>query len=193
MIKQDNSYVMGVSAEQEFIRLARRKNYEVKIATKNQNIKEHIDVYITNEKTYAIDVKSQKRTQRLGNIQEIWHPIEFIAVTYPLSNVSQINKKIFNPILPDFSIGSGRPGWLYGNATHIAFELQYVFLFVERINLIRLCSEKINFQKFAEKSHQAQYILFTRKDRGDLISFVHKNDLLSISTEKWYKPIVLDN
>ena len=192
MMQKIDTQVQGEAAEQVFVKMAEKRNYSIKHATRNQNIREHTDVYISNgEKSMAVDVKSAKRENRLGEIQDEWHVIEFIAVTYPKSNYITLKKTLFNPLLPDFNIGSGRNGWIYGKATHIAFELEYVFLIVPRINLINFSADKINFSTFAKQPQQAKYIVYTRNGRGDLISYIHKNDLSHLSSEKWLKPIKL--
>ena len=192
MTQKVDTHTQGMAAEDTFIKMAKRRDYSTTLATKNQNIREHTDVYITkNNVSMAIDIKSAKRENRRGQIQDEWHVLEFIAVTYPKSNYITIQKTLFDPLLPDFSIGSGRHGWLYGKATHIAFELQYVFLIVPRINLMQYSAEKIIFSKFAQFPQQAKYCVYSREGRGDLISYVHKKDLYHLSSEKWYKPILI--
>ncbi len=192
MKKMNNqSFTTGLAAEQEFVQLARKKKMNVRLATKRENIEDHIDVHLND--FISVDIKSLKRTYRGGIQQDEWHPIEFIAVTYPATNISNINGEILNPLHPDFSIGSKRKGWLYGKAQYIVFELLYTYLFVKRLQLIDLCCEKINFQKYVNHSNDAKYVMYTRKNRGDLISFVNKQDLCSIATTKWYKRINLES
>jgi hypothetical protein len=193
MTQKVDTHIQGMVAEDTFLKMAKKREYSITIATKNQNIREHTDVYISkNNVLMAIDIKSAKRENRLGQIQDEWHVLEFIAVTYPKSNYITLNKTLFDPLVPDFSIGSGRNGWLYGKATHIAFELQYVFLIVPRINLIHFSSENIEFSKFVQYPQQAKYCVYSRDGRGDLISYIHKKDLYHLSTEKWHKPILLN-
>ena len=192
MTKTNESFELGNASEKLFFEMARRRKYAIRKSNKQQNIYDHIDVFIErNNVKKSIDIKSQKRETRHSTIQDDWHVLEFIAVTYPITNEVQLKNAFFNPLSPDFTIGSNRKGWLYGKCTHIAFELNYSFVLVKRETLLKLSSELIDFTKYVSHSKDAKYCVFSRKNRGDLISYIHKNDFFDIADEIWIKPIIL--
>lgn len=188
MMTNPTSYNQGLSAEHNFCALAQTYGYKVTPATREENINQHIDYYLEiHESTISVDVKSMKRLHRSGNIQDDWHAVEFIAVAHPSTTSVQYTAKLFNPIHPDFTSGSGRSGWVYSKATYIVFELQTEFLFVTPDALFELCIQKVNFHKHAASSIEAKYIVYSRPNRGDLFTFVHKNDLHHIASAIWRK------
>lgn len=182
------SHNHGIRTEHDFFALAQTYGYKVTPATREENINQHIDYYLEiHESIISVDVKSMKRLYRSGKIQDDWHAVEFMAVTHPSTMQIQYNAKSFNPIHPDFTSGSGRSGWVYSKATYIVFELQTEFLFVTPDVLFEFCIQKVNFHKHAASSAQAKYIVYSRPNRGDLFTFVHKNDLRHIASAIWRK------
>lgn len=195
MINKNESFERGNQTENLFVHIAKQKNYKIQYASKDENINKHIDVYVLDSsRKYAVDIKAQKREKRNLIIQDEWHVIEFIAVHSSVANNKNIeDDSIFNPNNPDFSIGSNRPGWVFGKADIIAFECNHVFLLVDRLALLNKTKTLIDFSKKVKNSVDAKYCVFTRKNRGDLISYIHKKDLEQIVFEKWFKPIDLTN
>jgi hypothetical protein len=187
-----NSFTEGQNTEQLFAHMASKRGWNVIPATKNENIHHHIDYFLKKDNhTISVDVKSQKRESRRLLQQEDWHVIEFVGVTYPMSNLVNFSKTSFNPQSPDFSLGSGRKGWIYGDAEFIVFELIRSFIFVNRNELLAYCSTAITFSPLTTTAQQAKYRAYSRANRGDLLSYVNKKDLCHLSSEKWHKPIVL--
>jgi len=178
----------GAYAERSFSVVAERNRWSIEPSTNASNIHHHIDYTITkNATSYTVDVKSMKTQERSrGVIQDAWHVLEFIAVTYPSYRHANFSPP-FNPLSPDFSRGSGRAGWLYGNADLVAFEHKTIWLFVERKKLISLAAELIDFDTVAKNARSAQYTLYSRPKRGDLISYIHSYDLYSIRRGIWKK------
>jgi len=187
-----NSFIEGDKTEQLFAYIAGKRGWNVVPATKYENIHHHIDYFLKKDShTISVDVKSLKRESRHLSQQEDWHVIEFVAVTYPMSNIVNFSKTPFNPQHPDFSLGSGRKGWIYGDAEFIVFEFIRSFVFVNRNELLNYCTTAITFSPLTNSAQQAKYRAYSRSNRGDLMSYVNKKDLCHLSSEKWHKPIVL--
>lgn len=188
MMTNLKSHNQGLITEHTFCVLAKKYGYDVVPASRDENINKHIDYYLTIlESTISVDVKSMKRLYRSGKIQDDWHAVEFMAVAHPSTMHIQYTAKSFNPIHPDFTSGSGRSGWVYSKATYVVFELQTEFLFVTPDVLFEFCIQKVNFHKHAASSAEAKYIVYSRPNRGDLFTFVHKNDLRHIASAIWHK------
>jgi len=177
----------GIQVEHDFCRLAKQKGYKVTSASRDENINRHIDFYLEKSgKKVSVDVKSMKRLQRSQSIQDDWHTIEFIAVS-PASVITKYNDKPFNPLSPNFSLGSGRAGWVYSEATYIVFELKHSYVFVTPNNLFEFCIQHVNFHKTALSSAEAKYVVYSRPNRGDLFTFIHKKDLCHMAEATWHK------
>jgi len=177
--------IEGRYAEQLFYQTARSRGWFVSKCSVYQNMNDHIDFVIQNKRgTYNIDVKAQKRQQRNMQQQSDWIAVEFVGVTYPASNVVNFSHKIFDPANPLFDLGSGRAGWVYGKADFIAFHIDDEFWMTPRLKLLELCINTVDFRTLVQHSVDAKYRPFSRQDRGDLISYVHKEDVEPIST-KW--------
>ena len=173
----------GTHTESAFSQMAIQRGWQTRNATFQQNVHQHIDCFLSkNNSTHAIDVKGMKAIERNNAVvQDAWHVIEFIAVTYPQSHNSSFSLP-FDIGQPDFSRGSGRPGWLYGKADFIAFETRHHWLFVRPLALIQLCQSLV-----ASSSRDAKYQLYSRPQRGDLFSFVHIDDITTIVNYHWSK------
>ena len=76
----------------------------------------------------------------------------------------------------------GQPGWLYGDANFIVFELSDSFLFVERKSLINHIHSNIDFSlPLVQNTWEAKYKLYQRKGKLDQIAQVKVSSLLSLS------------
>lgn len=170
--------IEGNQAEELFCQTAQSRGWNVRSCSARQNMNDHIDFFIQNtKKTYGIDVKAQKRQQRNMNQQTEWIPIEFVGVVHPATKIVHFSHKVFDPENPCFSLGSGRPGWIYGKADFIAFHMGDTFWMTPRLKLLELCLTTINFCVRAKNSVSAKYVVYSRMGRGDLISYVHKEDV----------------
>lgn len=179
----------GQRAESSFASIARRKGWNVYGATRAQNMFQHIDFFIRSARgEYSVDVKAQKKESRNMHFQDEWHVIEFVGVVYPATNLVNFAETVFDPLNPDFTLGSGRHGWIYGDATLIAFEMANEFVIVNRKRLLRHCASIINFNRRVMMSQYAKYCVYSRKDRGDLVSYINKKDLYNICYLQWEKP-----
>lgn len=156
--------ISGEKAEDLFEKLAINRGLKIAKASFKQQLS-HIDFLLTNKdkKTYFIDIKARKRINRSSeNFSDdlVW--IEFKNV-------------------------SGNEGWLYGAADFISFERENDFVIVPRKNLVLIC-EKIVTNKIANKSSEALYNRYTRKDRKDELSLIKMQDILNgTKVQIWLK------
>lgn len=156
---------MGSEAEQLFAEIAEKKLWTVTKATRKQQF-DHIDVFLENPKAekYAIDVKARKKINRKDSDctdDLLW--VEFKNV-------------------------AGKDGWLKGKANYIAFERENDFVIVQRESLLNLCHSLINFKKVVDKSQDALYSIYRRKNRQDEISIIKFSDILNnLSFAIWEK------
>ncbi len=171
------SFKEGDDAETRFTLLAEFKGYIVEKSSNSQNMRSHIDVFITKDPaklkenteykpiTYSIDIKGLKRVNRgdiLTENEKIW--IE-------LKNVQ------------------GRKGWLYGEADIIAFEMNSGFLLVLRKSLLDFVEKMVDINDPVTKSSEALYKVYTRKDRKDVISLVNLSDMRKETKNKFWPKI----
>jgi hypothetical protein len=120
-------------------------------STEQEDMFDHIDVYVED---MSVDVKGLKKTNRDDEtVDPDIHWIEFQNV-------------------------NGDKGWLYGKATHIAFELLDSYLIIDRNVLYEFCKEKIVDRKI--KNTKGLYTLYRRKGRQDVLSIVLTEDLLKL-------------
>ena len=141
----------GRMAEVRFVRAARNKGLLVTKATAKQDMHEHIDYWLAMNK----DGKQWGVDVKGNNLpDEIW--VEFKNV-------------------------NGHPGWLYGEATIIAFDMpeEGGFSIVDRDELAFFCEKHVKEEKVTDKKH-AYLKKYTRKDRQDVISILKLHDLKSL-------------
>lgn len=161
-MKYQSSYDEGHLAENAFQKLAENKGYTVKMASTSQNIEEHWDLAIQKDGVlYTVDVKGAKRNRR----EDKYVQNEFVWIE--LRNVH------------------GKPGWLYGKADVIAFEIKGEFWLVKRNSLVQLVDKLVNKSRVASHSGDALYKVYTRKGRQDQISKIRALDLKPIVWQQW--------
>jgi len=170
--KSGECAAQGASAEELFNELSVKRNYKVKKATKNQNIYDHIDFYLTGknketkkDQTITVDIKARKKTSRQDSkFNDEWVWVE-------IKNVQ------------------GRDGWLYGKSDFIAFEQQDCFLLVPRKTLIEVILSNVRFDlDYVQRAAQAKYRIYQRHGRRDQITQVRVADLLKLKNiTKWKK------
>lgn len=178
----------GRYTESAFAHQAERRQWNIRTSTWKENVYHHIDYFLTkNAHTHAIDVKGMRALSRSNPVvQDVWHVVEFIAVVSPSSPPSSFSLP-FDILTPDFHRGSGRAGWVYGNADFIAFETRDHWLFVRPADLLQFCASTVDCASLASSARTAQYSLYSRPNRGDLISLIHLNDLSSLAHYYWRK------
>jgi hypothetical protein len=75
----------------------------------------------------------------------------------------------------------GKPGWMYGGATIIAFDMpeEGGFAIVDREELAFFCEKHVSSEVVTDK-RQAYLKKYTRKDRQDVITILKLHDLKSL-------------
>jgi len=87
----------------------------------------------------------------------------------------------------EFKNVQGKPGWMYGGAHYIAFDMPEVggFAIVSREELSFFC-EKYVSEEIVSNKKEAYLKRYTRKDREDSITILHLSDLESmVSYRVW--------
>lgn len=133
----------------------------------NEDVYEHIDFVLEyGDKKRSFDVKGKKKVNRSDeNETNNLHWIE-------LTNVN------------------GEKGWVYGEATHIAFETDEGFMLVKRRNLIDLINEKCADEKIynsEDTKKKETYKKYNRKGRKDVIVLVPNSDIEKIKEKFIFK------
>jgi hypothetical protein len=85
-----------------------------------------------------------------------------------------------NTVWIEFKNVRGDDGWLYGEATHFAFERHSCFLVVEKSNLISLVDSKVDMQTVVDKAEDCLYKVYSRPNRKDLLTKLRPTDLTLI-------------
>jgi hypothetical protein len=161
-----DSLELGKKAEEIFIRMASQRGYAIEYASQENNINNHWDFEIAKaDQCYRVDVKAMKRIRRHDpEVQDNWLWIE-------LHSVRPYNR-----------------GWLYdGMADLLAIETRRSFLLVERVKLIQLVEQVIDFDKIVKSPTEARYKIYSRPNRYDKISLIETEKLTSIQWDRWEK------
>lgn len=143
----------GEALETKFFELYKSTHPNARRSTRQEQFK-HIDIV---DGETRIDVKARKRVSKRGN--------------YRLQTE--------NTWL-EFKDTAGNPGWLFGEASHIAFELDDGFLIVQRQDLANLAKEKCDVHNLVQSPTEALYKGFSRPSRDDLISMIKTDDMLDL-------------
>lgn len=145
------SNATGRCAEVRFVRAARHKGLLVTKSSHTEDIHEHIDYWLA-----MSDSGGRWGVDVKGNNlpDEIW--IEFQNVR-------------------------GNPGWLYGGATIIAFDMpeEGGFSVVDRQELALFCEKHVKNEAVTDKK-MAYLRRYSRKDRDDIISILKLHDIKSL-------------
>lgn len=157
MNKWSDFYQAGLAKENEFGDLLIKKNGGSYVhASSRDDMWNHIDLFYTkDDKTYSFDVKSMKKSNRKDATPD--DQIHWIE----LQNVR------------------GNPGWIYGKADFIAFELMNSWLIVKRKSIIDWIDKKVS-NKTISKSKDF-YTLYQRWGRNDIVVKVKISDLREIA------------
>ena len=145
------SNATGRCAEVRFVRAARHKGLLVTKSSHTEDIHEHIDYWLA-----MSDSGKRWGVDVKGNNlpDEIW--VEFQNVR-------------------------GNPGWLYGGATIIAFDMpeEGGFSVVDRQELAFFCEKHVRDEMVTDK-RRAYLRRYSRKDRDDIISILKLHDIKSL-------------
>lgn len=127
---------------------------KVKFSSTEEDINDHIDLWIGNK---SFDVKAAKRINRFDV-----HPCYSIH-WIELRNVQ------------------GQKGWLFGHAHYIAFELEDNWCVCPRTSLITSLRGKVDFSSFTTNREDV-FKIYRRKNRLDAIVKVNVKFLTNIPT-----------
>lgn len=152
-----NFYKTGLEKEYEFCdSLIKNCGGSCKHSSRKEDIFDHIDIIWTlNNKKYTFDVKALKKTNRSDSFSD--DSIHWVE----LQNVL------------------GKPGWLYGKANYIVFELKKCWIVIQRKKLITLIKNKVINKKISNS--KKLYTFYQRLNRNDIIVKVLTKDLIKIS------------
>ncbi len=156
LVHKENMEI-GLKTESLFEEVAKKENFIVRKSSLSQDRHKHIDFFLEQDHfKYSVDVKARKKTTR-GDVKvnDEWTWIEFKNVL-------------------------GRKGWLYGEADYIAFERADDFLMVNRENLVKFCEDKVDLETMVSRAYQAEYKVYQRQGRRDLITRVRMDDLANL-------------
>jgi len=84
-----------------------------------------------------------------------------------------------------------RPGWIYGKADYICFEINDGFVFVSREKLLSYVETHIPIDQEPRRSNQNKqvHVIYTRKDRNDKFVYLYKHEILPLAEAIWRKHV----
>ena len=141
----------GRRAEVRFVRAARNKGLLVTKSSHTEDMHEHIDYWLA----------MSSNGNRWG--------------------VDVKGNNLPDEIWCEFKNVQGKPGWMYGGATIIAFDMpeEGGFAIVDREELAFFCEKHVSSEVVTDK-RQAYLKKYTRKDRQDVITILKLHDLKSL-------------
>lgn len=164
----------GAHSEEQFVDILTTFHFKVFDATKEENIKDHIDKYFTTPETIYWS-SNQKFSVDIKGIKDF-------------SKCTELPKNMFYNIL-EYTNVNGKDGWLFGKADYVAFETETDFMLVERQKLINFAKDnisnfRIDLDENFEKEHgrkpticDAFHKLFRRPKTHDIITVVSNEEL----------------
>lgn len=149
-------------SETKFYDQATKRGYKVTHANNHQDRIEHWDFSIQkNGFPIMVEVKGLKRINRHDmHPQCDWIWVELVGT-------------------------KGYNGWLYGKADVLAFETDYGFLLVSRKELLNIVNKKVNHKDCVTCSWDAQYKVYQRYGREDLVTMIKRSDIEEVKHIKW--------
>jgi len=158
---------VGQKAEDIFAKIAAERGWEVKSATAAENIDDHFDYRIKqNKEIYKVEVKGIKRIGRAdANPQEelVWIELHGVRIR--------------------------DAGWLFGKADLIAFQMNASFRIVKRLELVALVCKLIDYKSKVNSPKDALYKTYSRAGRSDILTMLRYDDLKGIVWAEWEVPI----
>lgn len=167
----ERSVEMGESAERIFDRVIKAQGKSVRKASRYEERVRHIDRWIGDKRwrpspnqtmkdkpEISVEIKAMKRISRASaEPQSEWLWVEFKNV-------------------------SGGEGWLYGDATLLATEVETGF-YLLYLNSLRSWAEfKVDRNKKVTNPNQAKYKSYSRRNRDDEMSLINLQEFID-----WYE------
>ena len=149
----------GIKVENEFIQSAKSHGYTVAIASDEENINKHIDLYLTYEGlTISVDVKARRTGNKQRVFDDSWIVVEFLNTM-------------------------GNKGWLYGDCDYFVFEREHDYVVCEAKELVELTDKVVDKDTRVESYRDAEYKTWGRKHQGkqDLISRIEMSLILNLN------------
>jgi len=163
----EQSIIEGQESEEKFSQLAKLRGFLVEPAVGMEQF-DHIDFHLTSEEedgtmTAMVDVKARKRINRSDDdFNDEWLWIEFKNV-------------------------SGKMGWIHGVADFIAFETKNSFILSYRKELCDWCLEHVDQKNAVYSAEEAEYTVYSRKGKQDLIARIHIEDVIRLPHSQVWK------
>jgi len=149
----------GIKVENEFIQTAKLRGYTVEIASEEENINKHIDLYLTYKGlTISVDVKARRTGNKNKSLDDAWIVVEFLNTM-------------------------GNKGWLYGDCDYFAFEREHDYVVCEAKELVELTDKVVDKNTRVQKYSDAEYKTWGRSYQGkqDLISRIEMSLILNLN------------
>ena len=167
----ERSAAMGESAEQKFDRVVKAQGKSIRKASRFEERVQHIDRWIGNKNwrpnrnqtkhdkpEISVEVKAMKRISRGSpEPQSEWLWVEFKNV-------------------------SGGDGWLYGDATLLATEVETGFYLLYLKSLQSWSEFKVNRNDKVTNPNHAYYKSYSRQNRDDEMSLINLQEFID-----WYE------
>ena len=138
-------------AEVRFLRSARAKGLFVTKSSRNEDMHQHIDYWLA-----------------MAGQQSRW-------------GVDVKGNNLPDEIWCEFKNVAGNPGWMYGGASIIAFDMpeEGGFSIVDREELALFCEKHVKDEAVTNKK-DAYLKKYTRKDRQDVITILKLHDIKTL-------------
>jgi hypothetical protein len=167
----ERSVEMGESAEKKFDRAVKAQGKSVRKASRYEERVQHIDRWIGDKRWWpklnqtmkdkpeiSVEIKAMKRISRASpEPQSEWLWVEFRNV-------------------------SGGLGWLYGDATLLATEVETGFYLLYLKSLRSWAEFKVDRDAKVANPNHAQYTSYSRKNRKDEMSLINLQEFID-----WYE------
>jgi hypothetical protein len=167
----ERSVEMGESAEKKFDRAVKAQGKSVRKASRYEERVQHIDRWIGDKRWWpklnqtmkdkpeiSVEIKAMKRISRASSEpQSEWLWVEFRNV-------------------------SGGLGWLYGDATLLATEVETGFYLLYLKSLRSWAEFKVDRDAKVANPNHAQYTTYSRKNRKDEMSLINLQEFID-----WYE------
>ena len=150
----------GIKVENEFIQSAKSHGFTVMIASEEDNINKHIDLYVTTDKgfTASVDVKARRTGNKNKFFDDAWIVVEFLNTM-------------------------GNKGWLYGDCDYFVFEREHDYVWCDAKELVELTDKVVDKNTRVESYRDAEYKTWGRIHQGkkDLISRIEMSYILKLN------------
>lgn len=119
-------------------------------------------------------IRKSSREEDIHMHVDYWHDDQGVDVK---------GNNLPDEIWVEFKNVNGDHGWLFGEATTIAFDMPELagFVVVDREELKDYCKQNVDFSELVSKQ-DAYKKCYSRKDRDDLITYLVLSDLQELSS-----------